>query len=196
MAYPVFDLLLLCHARRAWATWSVWQPAVAGSLLGVGFLATGVADVVSAIQAVNGGYVEGGWVDPVWLVGVVALAAASLPATPGRKGGRAQPAHPAQRWLAAGDGGADGRAAASLALLQLGQGDRFPPVAGIFAALCIAGAGLRATLTFRDLARLANVHREARTDDLTRLANRRALYEVMEQALTAAKRAARRRRCC
>ena len=187
MAYPVFDLLLICllvgvayMVRLAARRWL--------ALLGIGFVATGFADVVSAVQTVDGTYVEGGWLDPVWLLGVVALAAAALPA-------RNVESIDALSLVTQRNGGSLrvmavplASAAGSLALLQLGQGDRVPPVAGVFAGLCILGAGLRAALTFRDLARLADVHREARTDDLTRLANRRALYEGAERTLAAAAR--------
>ena len=182
MAYPVFDLLLICLlvgvayiVRLAAQGWLL--------LLGVGFVATGYADVVSAIQVVDGSYVEGGWVDSIWLVSVVLLCAAGLPT-------RRVESVDALQLVVRRHGGSLrvmavplASATASLALLQLGQGDRFPPVSGVFAGLCILGAGLRATLTFRDLARLADVHREARTDDLTRLANRRALYESVERTL-------------
>jgi diguanylate cyclase (GGDEF)-like protein len=187
MAYPVFDLLLVClligvayMVRMALQLWLV--------VMAAGFAVTGVADVIAAIQTVDGTYVEGGWVDPMWPWGVVLLAAAALPR-------RRVESVDALSLVTQRNGGSlrvmavpMTSAAASLALLQLGQGDRFPPVAGVFAGLCILGAGLRAALTFRDLARLADVHREARTDDLTRLANRRALYEATHRELAAAAR--------
>ena len=182
MAYPVADLLLVgLLAGVAFIVRSRLQAWLA--LLGLGLLVTAVADVVSAVQVVDDTYVEGGWVDPGWLVGVLALAAAGLVVR------RADPVDGLDL-LARRRGGSLrvmavplASAAASLGLLQLGQGNRFPPVAGVFAGLCIAVAGLRAVLTFRDLVRLADVHREARTDDLTRLPNRRALYEGIEHAL-------------
>ena len=182
MGYPVADLLLVALlvgvgyiVRTVARGWIV--------LLGLGLLLTCLTDVVAAVQTVAGTYVEGGWLDVGWLAGVVALAAASLaPRTDSAvdaldlviqtRGGSLRVM--AVPLLSAG---------ACLALLQLGQGDRFPPVAGVFAGVAIAAAGVRATLTFRDLSLLTNVHREARTDDLTGLANRRALYEAMETAL-------------
>ncbi|RYU12974.1 putative bifunctional diguanylate cyclase/phosphodiesterase [Nocardioides iriomotensis] len=185
MAYPVFDLLLVCLllgvayiVRTAAQAWLL--------VLGLGFAVTGVADVISAIQIVDGTYIEGGWIDTGWLWAVALLAAACLPR-------RKVESVDALALVTQRTGGSLrvmavplASAAGSLALLQLGQGDRFPPVSGVFAAACILGAGIRAALTFRDLARLADVHREARTDDLTRLANRRELYEAAERALNAA----------
>jgi diguanylate cyclase (GGDEF)-like protein len=182
MAYPVFDLLLLVllvgvlvilrTAARGWVL-----------LLAGGLAATGVADVVSAVQTLDGTYVDGRWIDTVWLVGVILLTAAAW------RSRRAE-AVDAIHVVARRRGGSLRvlllpllSAAASLALLTAGQGDRFPPVAGVFACACIAGAGIRAAMTFRELGRLADVHREARTDDLTRLPNRRALYEECELVL-------------
>jgi diguanylate cyclase (GGDEF)-like protein len=187
MAYPVFDLLLVCLligvayvVRMAAQGWLV--------VMGAGFALTGVADVISAVQTIDGSYVEGGSVDPLWLWAVVLLAVAALPR-------RRLESVDALALVTQRNGGSLrvmavplASAAGSVALLQLGQGDRFPPVAGVFAGACILGAGLRAALTFRDLARLADVHREARTDDLTRLANRRALYEAAQRELAVAAR--------
>jgi len=187
IAYPVFDLLLLVllvgvlfilrSATRGWVV-----------LLTAGLAVTAASDVVLALHAVAGTYVEGGWGDVGFLAGVGLLVLAA------HRSRRSQPVD-ALEVVTRRRGGSLRvllvpllSAGASLVLLFAGQGARFPAVAGAFAAICITGAGGRAALTFRELGRLADVHREARTDDLTRLPNRRALYEQCDVVLAAAAR--------
>lgn len=187
IAYPVFDLLLLVLLvgvlfilRASVQVWVIFVTA--------GLAATAASDVVLATQTVAGTYAQGGWGDVGFLAGIVLIALAS------HFGRKARPVD-ALEIVSQRRGGSLRvllvpllSAGVSLALLYLGQGDRYPPVAGIFAAACITGAGARAAMTFRELGRLADVHREARTDDLTRLPNRRALYENCEVVLSAAAR--------
>jgi len=184
IAYPVFDLLLLVLLvgvlfilRTAIRDWVL--------LLAAGLGLTAASDVVLSTQTVAGTYVQGGWVDIGFLAAIVVMTLAA------HRSHRSSPVD-ALAILTRRRGGSLRvllvpllSAGVSLALLCLGQGERFPPVAGVFAAVCIAGAGLRAALTFSELGRLADVHREARTDDLTRLPNRRALYEQCDLVLAA-----------
>ncbi|WP_328293716.1 bifunctional diguanylate cyclase/phosphodiesterase [Kineococcus sp. NBC_00420] len=187
IAYPVFDLLLLVLLvgvlfilRTATRDWVL--------LLTAGLAVTTASDIVLSTRTVEGSYVQGGWGDVGFLAGIVLMAFGAhrshrartvdaLEVLTRRRGGSLRVL--LVPLLSAG---------ASLVLLFLGQGDRFPPVAGAFAAACVSGAGLRAAMTFRELGRLADVHREARTDDLTRLPNRRALYEECDVVLGAAAR--------
>ncbi|MDG4823959.1 GGDEF domain-containing protein [Asanoa sp. WMMD1127] len=74
-------------------------------------------------------------------------------------------------------------AVSSVLLLTIGQSGRLPALSGALAAVCVLAAFARASLTFRELRDLRDVHQQARTDDLTGLPNRRALYEHLE-ALT------------
>ncbi len=190
MAYPVVDLLLVAMlvgvaymVRSALQWWIVW--------LLVGFALNGVTDVLTSVAIMTGTYTGGSWLDLGWPLGIAALVTASVP--------RREESGIDALDLVTQTRGASLRmmsvplasSGASLALLVAGQGDTFPVVAGVFAGASIAAAGIRTALTFRDLARLTDVHREARTDDLTRLANRRALYEEMATALTAADRTQR-----
>jgi len=187
IAYPVFDLLLLvllvgvlCILRTALRGWVL--------LLAAGLGVTATSDVVLSTQTIAGTYVQGGWGDVGFLAGIVLMTLAA------HRSRRSRPVD-ALEVLTRRRGGSVRvllipllSAGASLALLALGQGERFPPVAGVFAVVCVGGAGLRAALTFRELGRLADVHREARTDDLTRLPNRRALYERCNTVLAASTR--------
>ncbi|WP_432572200.1 putative bifunctional diguanylate cyclase/phosphodiesterase [Kineococcus sp. SYSU DK005] len=70
----------------------------------------------------------------------------------------------------------------SLALLAV---DQRHPLPGAAVALALAAAGgvtVKVVVAFLDQVRLADSHRQAVTDDLTGLANRRALFHRLEQA--------------
>lgn len=182
IAYPVFDLLLLVLlvgvlfiVRTAIRSWVL--------LLAAGLGVTAASDVILSTQTIADTYVQGSWCDVGFLAAIVLM---TLAAARSRRSRRVD----ALEVLTRRRGGSLRvlfvpllSAGVSLALLCVGQGDRFPPVAGVFAAACVIGAGVRAAMTFRELGRLADVHREARTDDLTRLPNRRALYERCDVVL-------------
>jgi diguanylate cyclase (GGDEF)-like protein len=71
-------------------------------------------------------------------------------------------------------------ALSSVLLLAIGQSGRLPVLSSALAVACVLAAFARASLTFRELRDLRDVYQQARTDDLTGLPNRRALYEHLE----------------
>ncbi|SNT30503.1 diguanylate cyclase (GGDEF) domain-containing protein [Asanoa hainanensis] len=77
-------------------------------------------------------------------------------------------------------------AVSSVLLLAIGQSGRLPALSTTLAAACVLAALGRASLTFRELRDLRDVHLQARTDDLTGLPNRRALYEHLDALATPA----------
>ncbi|GIF66766.1 hypothetical protein Ais01nite_48010 [Asanoa ishikariensis] len=77
-------------------------------------------------------------------------------------------------------------AVSSVLLLAVGQSGRLPALSTTLAAACVLAALGRASLTFRELRDLRDVHHQARTDDLTGLPNRRALYEHLDALATPA----------
>ena len=70
-----------------------------------------------------------------------------------------------------------------LGLLTYGSLNRLPKVTAILAAACVLAGLARTALTFRDVRALGTARREARTDDLTGLANRRYFYARLADAL-------------
>ena len=68
----------------------------------------------------------------------------------------------------------------SLLLLTIGQSGDLPVLSTSLAAVCVLAALARAGLTFKELRDLRDVYQQARTDDLTGLPNRRALYEHLD----------------
>ena len=75
---------------------------------------------------------------------------------------------------------------ASLVVLAIGWGNHLPVVAAWMAIGCVLAALARTTVTFREVRNFNEVKQQARTDELTGLANRRALLEETARVLTTA----------
>ncbi|HMA46118.1 MAG TPA: GGDEF domain-containing protein [Frankiaceae bacterium] len=120
-------------------------------------------------QALTGSYTSGTWLDLLWLVAWALMAFAA---------GRPGPAEPLRRG-AGRPAVAVPVAAALLAELLLAFDHHLGlhPVARVLALVTLALAVGRLALTFREVRALGDSRRQARTDDLTGLANRRAFYE-------------------
>ena len=67
---------------------------------------------------------------------------------------------------------------ASLFVLAAGWGDPLPPAAAWLAIGCVLAALARTAVTFREVRAFNEVKQQARTDELTGLANRRALLDT------------------
>ena len=178
VAYPVFDLLLVAaiagiaaapglHIGRRWAF-----------LVG-GLVVFAAADVVYALLEVSGTYIVGLPLDAAWALGLAFMAvwvdAAGRPDPDAGFGDRKTPALfvPAVA------------VAAGLAVLILGTQVVQPVAAVVLASATVSLAAI--PLVFRQ--RL--LRRQARTDDLTGLPNRRALYADAPALLTLSRVAAR-----
>jgi diguanylate cyclase (GGDEF)-like protein len=184
LALPVTDVLLLALLMAV------------GSILGVrldrtilivtgALLSVFVADVALFSRTVTGTYVDGGPVDLFWLVGIclVALAACTAgvrPAAPGtvddersRLGWRLL-ALPLICNLA------------SLVVLAAGWGDSLPVASAWLAVACVMAAIARTAITFREVRGFNEVKQQALTDELTGLANRRALLDTAARVLATA----------
>jgi diguanylate cyclase (GGDEF)-like protein len=183
LAMPVTDVLLLALM------------VAVGSILGVRldrtlFLviaalgAIFAGDVLLFARTVRGTYVDGGPLDLTWLVGIALVALAAHSARP----------RPAP------DADVVGRTrlgwrllalplvcnVASLVVLGIGWGDRLPVAAAWLAIGCALASVGRTAITFREVRAFNEVKQQARTDELTGLANRRALLEAAQRVLTTA----------
>ena len=186
MAYPVGDLLLLVLLFGTCAVLGL-RADRALLWLGGGLSLTMAADTAFLLQDSAGTYTEGGVLDLTWMLSVVLTAA-------GAHSRRRPPATPRD---GEGEGDGDGAArigwrvlavpgaanAASLVLLTVGWGHRLPLAAGVCAAGCSLVAAVRAILTFHEIRDLPEARRQARTDELTGLANRRALSDRCDHLL-------------
>jgi diguanylate cyclase (GGDEF)-like protein len=139
------------------------------------------ADVVIALQRTEGIFVPGTSLDAGWGIGL-ALVAMWVDGAAQR-----DPAARQTTQRAAQDPGPSSGAAAlgvstvatvaGLGVLILSSHLRLPNLAVALAGVTLLAAAARTQLAFRLLARMANLRRRvATTDDLTGLANRRALY--------------------
>jgi diguanylate cyclase (GGDEF)-like protein len=173
MLYPLGDLLLLSLVagglaligRDAGPGW--WWVTAALAL----FVVT---DTVYAYQLAHGTYTVGGPLDIAWGLAFVCCGMAATQRTP--RGGR---------------GRADGRGAllipgiaalVAVALLFTGYLAGGDLVAGAFALVAVLAGLARTALTFRDVRALADSRRQARTDELTGLPNRRSVFEALAEA--------------
>jgi diguanylate cyclase (GGDEF)-like protein len=186
LAYPVADLVLVAVlvAGVAGLGKGVDRPL---ALILTGLALTCAADV--ALMVDPAAYAEGGLVDLAMLIGVCLLAVGTTSA-PAQVLGRRRAAGPMPVELGRGWPTLAlplASAVVSLGLLGVAQNSDLSLVAGWLAVACVAATLARAALAFqREVRNLNDVHAQARTDDLTGLPNRRALYEHCETRLATA----------
>ncbi|MFC7847245.1 putative bifunctional diguanylate cyclase/phosphodiesterase [Arthrobacter sp. NPDC057388] len=169
VAYPLLDLVVLAVTAGMAAV-----PGLAtgrsGMTLMLGLMVFAAADVAYAFRLENGTYSLGTPLDAGWTAGMCLIAAWANGFT--RQG-------------AAADGASEGAwtpavpmvaTAAGLGVLIVGTRIPVPELAVGLAAITLVAAGIRTQLAFRQLVTLAEVRRQSRTDELTGLPNRRALY--------------------
>ena len=149
-------------------------------LLVVGLLVFAATDVGYAIELTTGSYVIGTPIDAGWAVGLTMVAAWVHSASRVTTNAPRQASHNA---ALAVPGAAT---AASMGVLLLGTQVEMSGIAVVLAGATLLAAAARTHIAFRQLTRLPGLRREARTDDLTGLPNRRALYADVPTRLAAA----------
>jgi diguanylate cyclase len=173
IAYPVADLLVLALLAGGLAVTGRGAGGCWWWLTG-GVAVFVVTDTVYAYQVVAGSYVAGGPLDLGWGLAFTCfgLAACQAPRRSGARplDGRAALAVPAVCSVTA------------LAVLFTGYFGDADPLAGGLALGALVAALLRTLMTFSAVRALATSRRQARTDELTGLANRRRLFEVLREA--------------
>ena len=169
IAYPTAEIVLIVVLVAAVTALGLRDRSF--WLVGGGLTVFCVADVVYLFREAADTYVEGGVLDIAWPLGAAFLGVAALAddrdhaVSDGLSRGFVVPA-------AFGVG--------SVALLVVGQRHQLPMVAIVLAAASLGVAVGRVVLTVREVRRLADSRREARTDDLTGLGNRRRLVEHLQ----------------
>ena len=176
VSYPLLDLLLVSavagiaftrrgHGSRHWFT------------LSVGLLVFAVADVLYAFRVAQDTYVMGTPLDAGWSVGLSLIALGVI--------GLSRHEREEAPTGALGTVLAVPAVATAAALAVLLAGTR-TPVSGLavgLAGVTVLMAALRTHLAFRQLVSMAVLRKQAMTDDLTRLPNRRALYASVDTVL-------------
>jgi diguanylate cyclase (GGDEF)-like protein len=184
LAYPVADVLLLALLIAVAAILGVRSDPTLLLLAG-GMVCNLVGDVVYLDLAAQGLYTPGGPLDLTWLCAIAAMALAAR---------RAQGAAPVPVPPDAGRSRVGWRVlavplsciVASVVVLAYGWSDDLPAVAAWLAIACVVTALVRIAVTFHEVRAFNEVKHQARTDELTGLANRRALLQEAERVLDAA----------
>jgi diguanylate cyclase len=166
-AYPVADLLLLVLVLGALALLGP-RSGLVWWLVAGGLAAFAAADTWFLSQVYAGTYQPASAVDATWAVGGCLIAAAAW------RGPRAQDRSQEQGWAVL----AIPALFAVLALLVLAYSSSLvaAPLGVVLATAALVASFVRTGLTFREVLALADSRRLARTDDVTGLPNRRALF--------------------
>jgi two-component system cell cycle response regulator len=173
LAYPILDLLLLVLVLVAFTACG-WRPGRAWTMLGTGLAVSALADSVYVYQESAGSYVVGGWLDTMWPLSfaMVALAAwqPRRPASPAHVGWSVSAVPLVCSVVSIG------------VLVHAGLAHRGALPVVLAGAALFAGIA-RAMLMLREnFALVRRSQREAMTDKLTDLPNRRALVEDLDAA--------------
>ena len=179
LAYPLGDLLLIALVAGGFALTS-WRPGRAWALIGGGLVLFAVADSVYLYLVARGTFVEGTWLDAIWPAGMVLLAIAAWQRAP------RPTTHRAESWPVLAIPLPLVLTLASVGVLVYGNVAQINVVALALASATVVTALLRLALSFREIRALAESRRQATTDDLTGLPNRRYFYERIHEELAAA----------
>jgi diguanylate cyclase (GGDEF)-like protein len=180
LAYPLGDLLLIALVVGGFALTS-WQPGRAWALIGGGLVLFAVADSVYLYLVTHGTFVEGTWLDALWPGGMVLIAFAAWQ-PPARA-----TTHRGDSWTVLAVPLPIVLALASVGVLIYGNLADINLGALLFAAATVVASLLRLALSFRELRLLSESRRQATTDELTGLHNRRYFYEKLREELATAK---------
>ena len=181
LAYPLGDLLLLGLAVGG-PSLTAWRPGPSLTFIVLGLSVHAIADTLRLQPATE----TAGALAPLWVLGALLVAGAAWIEPPGRV---------AQGVVGERRGGARRMfaipACSALAAVAIAFGDHhagaFPATAVDLAALTLLLVLVRLALSLRENGRLlATARREALTDSLTGLGNRRALGERLADAVNAA----------
>ncbi|WP_254920791.1 putative bifunctional diguanylate cyclase/phosphodiesterase [Blastococcus mobilis] len=149
-------------------------------LLGLCFICA--SDIILFVWKVHGTYVDGGPLELGWLACVVCAAAAASgarnrPAPVDRSGSRIGSRLLAVPLVCI---------VASLVVLSPGWSPPMPAISAWLAIGCVLAGIARIAVTFHEVRGFNQVKQESRTDELTGLANRRALLERAQRVVAAA----------
>jgi two-component system cell cycle response regulator len=175
LAYLLSDLLLLVFAAVAFAV-SSWRPGRQWWLLAAGLLVMACADLIFLYEEAKGRYVAGRILDTMWPTAMALIALAAWQRTPRRRSREVSGVTMFALPVLFG--------AVALALLVGESPDPLAHLWVILATSALLAAGARAALTYRENVRMLRLHsRDAITDALTGLGNRRHLMDDLETAV-------------
>ncbi|GAA3455046.1 putative bifunctional diguanylate cyclase/phosphodiesterase [Dactylosporangium matsuzakiense] len=173
LAYPVGDLILMVVAVAAlamvrWRNDPVWWLAALGAA------AFTAADTGYLFGLSDNTYTDGSWPDGLWMIGLTLMALAGSMyrrRSIDEVRGFAALLVPILFSLCA------------LVVLIVGTFVHLHPVTIIMASACLLAAGIRTALTFEQTRELTRTRREAATDEISGLGNRRVLDSALPSML-------------
>jgi diguanylate cyclase len=180
LAYPFGDLILIVFVFGVFAL-TGWRPGRAWLLILLGFALTAVADSIYLFRVAEGSYHSGTLLDAMWPAGLLMLGLAAW----------SKPREREQNPFAGVAVMLVPCLFAAIALFLLIRANyvhtRVLPECLAAAALLVAG--LRFAVSFNDVRNLSAIReRQARTDYLTGLANRRHFYEQLNASIEGCRR--------
>jgi diguanylate cyclase (GGDEF)-like protein len=168
IAYPIGDVVLVSMVVGVFAVRG-WRPGQLWWTLGAGLLLFAGADSIYLLRVTSGTYVVGTPLDSLWAVAALVMA---FSAWVGMK-----PRVRSARTIQAPNFVPVLFLLSSLGIVVYATTHQVLRVGVILATATLVIAIARSAYTFRELRALADVNREARTDDLTGLPNRRLFFE-------------------
>ncbi len=175
LAYPIGDLILLAVVAGAFALCG-WRPGRSWLLLGIGLAMTALADTFYVWASAKGSYVVGGVLDSLWVASALMIGTAAWQPAPRRR------PRAVEGWRMLVIPGVFGFVA--LSVLVLAGVRHVNPLGLSLAALALVFVILRAGWTYREnLLLLAITRREAVTDALTGLGNRRLMTTDLDHVM-------------
>jgi diguanylate cyclase len=168
IAYPIGDLVLVTMVVAVFAVRG-WRPGRLWWTLGAGLVVFAAADSVYVLRVTSGTYVTGTPLDSLWLIGAFLMVFAAWQSMGAdiRTLPKLQPSNivPVLFFLS------------SLGIVVYATTHPVLPLGIMLATATLVVAIARSAYAFRQLRALAESSREARTDDLTGLPNRRLFFE-------------------
>jgi diguanylate cyclase (GGDEF)-like protein len=175
LAYPLADLLLLAFVIGVFAL-AGWRPGRTWTLIGFGFATLAIADSIYLFREAEHTYTAGSILDAMWPAGLALLSFAAW-------------SRPRERAAVRFEGLATLAVPCAFALVALSLLIRsnyvhLGLVSESLATAAMLAAGARFALTFNEVRRISEIRDlQARTDDLTSLANRRHFYTMLDGAI-------------
>ena len=178
VGYVICDVLLLCFVGLA-AGLTGWKPGRAWSMIGLSLCATAIVDAVYSYQEATGSYAAESVLATLWPAGLAAMAFAGW-----------QPQRTANFERASMTGAVMPAlfAALALAVLAIAHWRDVTDAAVLLSLAALIAVAARSALTYRENVELLRRSRkEALTDALTGLGNRRRLMSDIQDAMAEAK---------
>jgi diguanylate cyclase len=174
IAYPIEDLVLVTMVVTVFAVRG-WRPGRLWWILGAGLVVFAAADSVYVLRVTSGTYVTGTPLDSMWLIGAFLMAIAAWHGMGAELKTSAviRPSNlvPVLFLLS------------SLGIVVYASSRAGLSVGVVLATATLLVAIARSAYAFRQLRALADLTREARTDELTGLPNRRLFFERLAASL-------------